>query len=353
MAEITRKELKQLINKKAFDRFYLIYGEEKMYVKADTDYLVTRLMGKEPPEFNFHSFSKDYSLDDIAVAVQVAPFVSEYNCVKISDLDFNSLNKDDMDRFTAILSNVPDTTVLIVTMPTLPQDAKKPGANFKKILTFFKKNGTVCAVNRETDISLARQIVRWADSRSIKIEQADAYKLQEYVGDDLYTIKNELDKLCNYVGDGGLITSEHIEMLVSKKLEANIFHLTDAIVAGNAARAFSILDTLFYNRADPNEIISIIGMAYIDFYRARVATECAVPMKDVTAEFGYGNRAFVLTNAVKKTAKISTDSLRDSLREITDATSKLRSVNVNGRILVESLVAKLILLATQGTRMSS
>ncbi len=348
MAEISRKELKQRINKKEYDRIYLIYGEEKMYVKADTDYLVTKLMGKQPPDFNYHTFSKDYTLDEIAVAVQVAPFVSEYNCVKVSDLDFNSLNKDDMEQFTAIMKNVPDTTVLIITMPTLLQEPKKLGANFTKVLNYCKKNGTACAINRETDISLARQIVKWADSRSIKIEQVDAYKLQEYVGDDLYAIKNELDKLCNYVGDGGLITGEHIELLVSKRLEANIFHLTDAIVAGNSVKAFQILDTLFYNRAEPNEIINIIGMAYVDFYRARVGAECAVPMKQIAEEFGYGKRAFVLKNAVAKVRRISTDNLRESLREIVDATSKLRSVSVNGRVLVEMLTAKLILLATDG-----
>ena len=39
MPELTRKELKQRINKAQFDKFYLIYGNEKMYVKLDTDNL--------------------------------------------------------------------------------------------------------------------------------------------------------------------------------------------------------------------------------------------------------------------------------------------------------------------------
>ena len=67
MSEINRKELKQKINSRIFDRIFLIFGEEKMYVKADCEYLVEKLCGKNPTEFNFHSFSKDYDLDDIAV----------------------------------------------------------------------------------------------------------------------------------------------------------------------------------------------------------------------------------------------------------------------------------------------
>lgn len=345
MSEINRKELKQKINSRIFDRIFLIFGEEKMYVKADCEYLVEKLCGKNPTEFNFHSFSKDYDLDDIAVAVQVVPFMSEYNVVVISDYDANNQPKSDVDRLLAILENVSDGCVVILAYPTLEQDPKKLGANFKSIYNYVKKHGTVCQNNRETDISLARQIVRWADKRSIKIEQADAYKLQEYVGDDLYTIKNELDKLCNYVGDGGLITGAEIELLVTKRLEANIFKLTDEIVACNSTKAFEILDTLFYQKADSNEIISVISMAYMDFYRARVAAECAVQISVIAKDFGYGRREFALKNAGRKTRNISTANLRDSIDEIINTTARLRSTSNNDRIMLETLVAKLIMLA--------
>ncbi len=348
MAEISRKDLRRAVSRKQFDNIYLIYGEEKMYIKTDTNFLVEKLVGKTPPEFNFHKFEKDYELDDIAVAVQVAPFVSEYNVVIISDIDVNdikSFTKSDLDRLISILDNVPDTTIVIFTMPTLKQDMKKLGSAFTKLKNYVKKNGTVCAVLRETDLSLAKQIIKWADSRGVKIEQADAFKLQEYAGFDLNTIKNELDKLCNYVGDGELITTEDIEFLVSKQLEANIFHLTDAIVASNADKAFNIVETLFYQKAEPNEIINIISMSYIDFYRARVAFESGTPLSEAAKDFGYGRREFAIKKAGGKTRRISTESLRESLSLITDTTAKLRSVSVNGRVLVERLVAELLILS--------
>lgn len=349
MAEISRKELKQLINIKQFDTLYLIYGEEKMYVRADTDLLITKLMGKQPPEFNYHSFNKDYDLDKIAVAVQVVPFMSEYNCVKIADFNADDVSKGELERFFAILDNAPDTTVVVLTMPTLELDAKKPGA-FAQILKYAKKKGTVCEIKRETDISLARQIVKWADSRGIKIEQADAYKLIEYTGADLNTVKNELDKLCNYVGDGGLITTRHIEELVTKRLEANIYSLTDAIVSGNGTKAFEILDVLLYQKADPNEIVGVIGMSYTDFYRARVSAECSVPLSETAKYFGYGRREFALKRASGKIRNISTDVLRECVDEITDTTEKLRSVSGNRRVYLEKLVAKLLMLCSGSIR---
>lgn len=347
MAQLNRKELKKQINSRDFQNVYLIYGEEKMYVRSDTDYLVAKLMGKEPPEFNYHNFSKDYNMDEIAVAVQVAPFLSEYNCVKVADFDANNCGKKELEGFIEIIKNVPDTTVLIISMPTLEQNPKKLG-DFSKLVTLVKKMGVVCEINKESDISLARQIVKWADSRNIKIEQADAYKLQEYVGFDLNSIKNELDKLCNYVGDGNIITTEHIELLVSKRLEANIYNLTDAIVEGNGTKAFEILDTLFYQKEEPNDIINVISMSYIDFYRVRIAQECGVSLSEISQEFGYGKREFVLKKAGTKIRKISTKALRDSVNEITVAYGEMRSASVNQKILVEKLVAKLLMYATRG-----
>lgn len=343
MSELNRKELKQRISKGLFDNIYLIYGEEKMYVKLDTDALVTKLMGKNPSEFNFHSFSAPCSLDEIAVAIQVLPFMSERNCVRVNDLDFNDLQKGELDQLLAIIKNVPDTTVLIFSMPTLEQEMKNLGAQFKKVKTAVEKNGVSCAEAKESDISLARQIVRWADKRSIKIEQPDAYRLQEYVGDDLNTIKNELDKLCNFVGDGGTITSEDIELLVSKRLEADIFKLSDAIIEGKSDLAYSMLDALFYQKVKADNILTIISYAYIDFYRAKVAQESGLMPNDVAQEFGYGRRAFVLKNAFAKVRRIPCSALRDSLSAIVDTMGSLHSATLNSRMVLEELVAKLLL----------
>lgn len=345
MPELSRNDLKQRINKGTIDKIYLFYGEEKMYIKTDTDRLVEKLAGKSPAEFNYHNFVSNYTLDDVAVAVQVAPFVSERNVVRVADLDMNALGKDDLDKLKAIIENVPDTTSLILTMPTLPQDIKKLGAGFNKILKVIQKLGTTCQYRRETDISLANQIVRWADKRGKKIEQADAYKLQEYVGDDLYTIKNELDKLCSYVGEREFITGEDIDLLVPRRLEADVFKLTNEIVGGNSDKAYNMLDALFSQRAEPDSILAVISNAYIDFYRMRVASDSGVSAKVIAEDFGYGNRAFVLNRIPPAVKRMTTESLRKSLDVITDTIGNLHSTSLNKRIELEKLVAKLLLFA--------
>ena len=327
MPELSRNDLKQRINKGTIDKIYLFYGEEKMYIKTDTDRLVEKLAGKSPAEFNYHNFVSNYTLDDVAVAVQVAPFVSERNVVRVADLDMNALGKDDLDKLKAIIENVPDTTSLILTMPTLPQDIKKLGAGFNKILKVVQKLGTTCQYRRETDISLANQIVRWADKRGKKIEQADSYKLQEYVGEREF------------------ITGEDIDLLVPRRLEADVFKLTNEIVGCNSDKAYNMLDALFSQRAEPDSILAVISNAYIDFYRMRVASDSGVSAKVIAEDFGYGNRAFVLNRIPPAVKRMTTESLRKSLDVITDTIGNLHSTSLNKRIELEKLVAKLLLFA--------
>ena len=345
MAQIPRRELVSKTNKGQFDNLYLLYGDEKLYIKADCDRLITKLMGKQPPEFNYHVFSSAYNLDEIAVAAQVAPFMSGYNTVKLADMDISSLKKDELEKLSAILKDLPDTTVFIIVMPTLEQDLKKPGEGFKKIQNYVAKRGTVCCYTKEDDIALARQVVKWADTRGIKIEQADAYRLIDYVGDDLNTIKNELEKICAYVGDNAVITGEHIELLASRRPEATVYELADAIVAENPDKAYYVLDALFYQKADPEFIIGILSAAYTDFYRVRVSAECGVPMSETAKAFGYKGREFVLKKAAGKTKRISTPALRDSLDAIVSTMADFHSTTLNKRVGLEKLIAQLLVLA--------
>lgn len=348
MPSIERKELRQQLGKKILKKYYLLYGDEKMYIKTDTAYLVEKLMGKNPPDFNYHAFKDNFNLDEIAVAVQVAPFMSEYNCVLISDLDVTD-NKlfpgGKIDRLIAILDNVPDGSIMIMSMPTLENDVKK--ASFQKLIKYFEKNGAAVYEKRETPLSLARQIIKWADSRGIKIEQADAYKLQEYVGTDLNLIKNELDKVCNYLGERDLITTKDIDLLVTRTPEADIYQLSEMIISGNGDKAYKILDVLLYTQVAPDAIVSVLGRAYMDFYRARVGAECGVPMDAVAKEFGYGNRAWVLGKCNQKTKLIPTNSLRDSLNAITEVNADMHSVSNNPRVTLENLIAKLLMYASE------
>ena len=104
---------------------------------------------------------------------------------------------------------------------------------------------------------------------------------------------------------------------------------------------------LFEQNEKPEIILSTLGSVYIDMYRMRVANESGKTIADVSTDFKYGRRDFVLKNALANSKSYSTGTLRRFLDAILDADIKLKSSRADSQILLETLIAKLILTARE------
>lgn len=345
MARLTESELKKQIKSRQFSPFYIIYGTESMLVKRYSDELVKAAAGKNPSDFNFHTFSGDINLDDFAASLQIVPFMSEYNCVYVSDVFLDNMDSNDIARFKEIIDNIVSGTILIISMPTYTP--VKNISHFKALIKKAEKNGNVCEFNKLNQSTLERYIAKWANENGKMISHVNASKLISNCGNDLNMLKNEVDKISAYAS-GEEITSDDIEKLSTVNLETKIFALSEAVLNGNSQKAFNTLDLLFYQREEPIMMLYVLSASYVDAYRMRVADECGVLKDDVAKDFSYKNRAFVLNNARRATAKVSTEALRKSLDLLTEADINFKSVSVNPRLYMEQLIAQLMLIAKEG-----
>ncbi len=345
MARLTEAELKKQIKSKSFSQLYLIYGNEQMFIKQYTKIIVEAVAGKNPSDFNFHTFSGDIDLDDFAASLQIVPFMSRYNCVVASDIYFDNMDKDSLDRFKEIVQRTIEGTVLIISMPT--STPSKNLAAFKNLIKYAEKLGSVCEFNKLNQSVLEKYVAKWANENGKLISHINASKIISNCGDDLNLLKNEVAKISLYAS-GDEITLADIDKLSTVNLEAKIFALSDAVLNGNGDKAFNTLDLLFYQREEPIMMLYVLSSSYIDAYRIRVADECGVLKEDVAKEFNYKNRAFTLANARKATSKISTEALRKSLCVLVEADERFKTSSINVRLYMEQLIAQLLMIAKEG-----
>lgn len=347
MPKISESELNKQIKNKAFSNMYLIYGNEKMFVSSYTKKLLDAVAGKDKNDFNFHEFSSEINFDDFAAAVQMVPFAAENNCVYLYDIAFDEMDKDSIDRLYEICSLGVQSTVIIFSMPSYVP--KKNARLFSSFVKKCDKIASVCNFEKQNHQMLEKFVAKWANEYGKIISHINAEKIINLVGEDLNLLKNETYKICSY-SDGEQVTDEDIEKLATVNLEAKIFSLADDVLNGYGDRAFNTLDKLFYQQEEPIKMLFVLSGAYIDAYRIRVADECAISKTQVATEFEYKNRAFVLDNSRRATARVSTDALRKSLDLLVDADIKFKSTSVNKRILMEQLIAKLLLISKEGRR---
>ena len=343
MPILKESDFKKHIASKQFSNLYFIDGEEKMLVGMYTDNLIKKLMGDNPPEFNYHVFPGDCDISDVSVSCSVVPFMCDKNCVKIVDLDIDDMLTEDVDALSDIAKNIPDTTVLILAMTTLPPPAK-PSKKLKKIKDIFEKNGIVAELSRRSELSLEKTICKWANDCGSKISPLMASKLINTCSNDLKILHSEIEKLSAFAGENE-ITEQMIELLVAKNLQAKIYDLFDYVIAQDFNKAMNTVDVLFYQREEPVSIVIALGNAYVDMYRARIATESAIPMKIFADELSYKNRAWVLDKMARQSRRISTSALRESISAVLDLNERMVSVTINPRVEIEKLISRLVLIA--------
>lgn len=345
MPEITEAELKKQIKKKDFSPIYVIYGTEQMFIKRYTEKLVEAVAGKNPSDFYFHRFGGEVDLDELAAAVQIVPFMSEYNCVLISDVFLDLMNADEIARFKDILARPVSGTVIILSMPSYVP--KRYAAALTSIIKKAKKYGSVCEFKELDRGTLERYAAKWANENGKMISRVNAAKLISYCGTDLNLLRNEIDKISAYA-KGEEITMDDINKLATVNLETRVFALSDAVLEGRGEKAFTILNQLFYQKEEPLMMIYVLSMAFIDAYRMRVADECGVTMAQVASDFSYKGRSFALKRARSSTSRVSTQALRNCLDALTEADGSFKTLTVNHRLYLEQLIARLLLIVREG-----
>ena len=348
MAKLNEQEFKKEMASGELKNLYVIYGNEKYLVKKYTQALVKKAVGKEPSDFDYYHISSDTSLEEIFDASQQIAVFSERKCVSVTDYDINSLSERDLKELVDFLPEISPTTVLIFSMPTLDTTGgkKKDGKGKSKFSSFIAAaadKGTVLELNKLGDIALETQLVKWAEKNGSKLEKVYASRIISMVGTDMNSLKNEIDKLSAYA-DGSEITPEIIELLCVKNSETKVYNLSKYITRNDFNSTYSELNILFGHNEKPEVILSGLSSAYIDLYRVKAAVESGVSVTQAASDFRYGNRSFVLKNAANTAAKYSFETLRKILDAILETDIKMKSTRGDARILIETLVAKILLI---------
>lgn len=343
MPALTESELKTQIKNAEYSNLYFLYGEEKYLIKHYTNLLLKKIVPPDFADFNLHTYEgKGADFEEISYAAEALPMFSEYSCIHIKDLPADSLNADASEKLEALISDIPETTVIVISLPTAEVNMKS--AKGKKLLSVIDRHGVSVCFSHAGAAQLAKLIEKGARDRGCAIAPSEANYLISLVGDDMSVILNELQKVCAYKKEGA-VTKADIDAVVIKNVQARAFDLAKALTANNCDAAMSILDTLFYMREEPVSILGAIITPYVDMYRAKVYVSGGMRAEDAAKDFNYKNKEFRLTNGSRSASKYTIVQLRKFLDILADADAMLKSSSTDGRIILEQTITRLMLVS--------
>lgn len=341
MPEITETELKKQIEKNSFSKLYFLYGEEKYMVEYYARRLTDKASAEGLRDFNFQKFDGgDADIDSISAAVEALPVMAERKCVAVSNLDVGALRSADAKKLEELLSDLPESCVLVIYLLSFNFDEKRD-KTWKKFLTTVNKAGVSVPLRRLSQAQIEKYICAGAEKRGCTLTRQNASRMLSLCGSDLQTALNELEKLCAYTGSGE-ISAQSVDTMTVRNLEARVFDLSKAILAGASDRAYTILSQLFQQNEEPVSILAVLSGAYLDIYRVKASLQSGFSAQEPAKHFDYARKEFRLNNAAYDAKRFSTPMIRQSLDALLEADVKLKSSRGDRRLVLEELVAKLI-----------
>ena len=328
MALISSSDLGKRIKNEDYDNLYFFYGHDVGALEAYVKKLINKLVPPSDQIMNLHKFDgKKIDVAEFANACEALPLFSNRVCVVINDLNMDSVAKTDGDDIRKVLSDLPETTVVVIyaTGTDLYKNKRALTDKNKRFCDFCAKHGSACEFAYKKASDLSKTIIANVQRFGCVISKSDAEYLANLCLCDSAFISQELNKLTSYA-EGRTITKEDIDALCVRRIESDGYALAVNILKGNAKMVFTRLSELADQNYEPFEILGIISFSMSDIYRAKLARASGKMANDVTSDFKYPrNREFSVRNAFSECANISAERIRKTIEILADTDLELKT----------------------------
>ncbi len=346
MAAVLEKDLKNNIDSGRFLPVYLLYGNDDGLKRLYSGMIASKAV-PDDNGFNIQRFDAESELQSVYDAALQFPLMSDRKCVTLCDFDFEKCGEQNFTRLQELITDLPDTTTLVLWFDTVEIDEKK-SSRFKKLVAAVEKAGGMAVrLDHRTATDLARMLCAAAAKRGCRLESSTAKYLIENCSADYNILKNELDKLTSYAS-GQLITSEMVDKVCVKSVEASIYNISRELTSRNIGKSINMLDELLFLKVKPHVILSVLAGAFVEMYIGKTAVAAGIKPAAAAADFGYKNREFVITRAVDNARRLDERSLGLCLKELMLADSCLKSSSADGRTVLEELMVKIVYIMSEG-----
>lgn len=242
--------LNQDIKSGDFKRFYLLFGEEEFLKQSYKKRLRQAVAGDDTMNYNYFE-GKGLDVRELISLANTMPFFSDRRLILVED---SGCFKAASDELVEALPEIPDTTCMVF----VESAVDKRNRLYKKV----KELGSAVELKRQSASQLAVWAGRILAQNGRKITSSDMNLFLERTGDDMETIRTELEKLISYTMGQEIVAREDIEAVTTVQVTNKIFDMVTAIVAGKTKTAMDRYEDLLTLKEPPMRILFLIARQF-------------------------------------------------------------------------------------------
>lgn len=163
---------------------------------------------------------------------------------------------------------------------------------------------------------MPRLLVGEAKQLGFGLEPAAARTLVDRMGANPVRLRNELERLALWAGEGGKVTAVDLDAMVSDTSEAAVWALSDALIERNAGKAATIAERLVSQGENVTGLIYGLASRLRNACSAAAQIEDGVPPKQV--ESSLGMHPYAAKQLVARLGKTSVDDLQAATIALAD-----------------------------------
>lgn len=246
----------------------IVYGTNRVRIEEQVNTLVKDYLG-EVDDFNRIVLDyNDATVESIIEEAQTLPFLSDKKAIIIQNATlFTALRAKNtvdhnIDLMIKYLENKEDDTLLVFSVQSENLD------NRKKITKIAKANGDIFEVGEMNEAELRDYIQSEIQNENVTFNPPVINMIIERTGVHYDTVKQELEKLLLYVDDE--ITTEHVEDVISKSLDQNVFLLTDYLLKNQKQDAVMLFRDLMLQKEEPIKLLGLVAGQFRLFYQTKI-----------------------------------------------------------------------------------
>ena len=297
---------------------YLLEGTEEYIKETALRKLEDALLAPGMEQLNA-SVLDNPKADELIAAAETLPFMADRRLVVVRGLSALTQGKDDAaqtDKLIEYLPNITKSACLVFYV-----QGKADGR--KRLYTALKKHAAVVSFEPLRDDELIRWIMQTIKSLGKAISSAVAQELAFTVGNDATQLRGEMDKLVAYAGEQAEITGEHIRQVAVRSLECTVFDMVDALVNGDAERAFALFAQLLRTGGDRVGSLAMILRQYRLLFHLKVMKEKRMPTQELRSRLAIPS--FAADRAEVQARAYSAAQLREAMLICVDTDYQIKS----------------------------
>lgn len=305
---------------------YLIYGVDKYLIDKEID----KIIKKNKIDNNSiirYSLNED-SIDNILEDANTFNLFSDTKLIIVNDANiFTSSNDILTDKIINYLNNYNDKSYLVFTLLSDKID------NRKKITKVMSDKGNIINLNKkEVDTNY---IISYLKDNGYQINMSDARMILNKVGNNLFSINNELDKLMLFKLEDKVIDKNSIDLLINENIDSSLFALVDSITNKDKNKMLKLYHECLLE-SDPIMIINMLANKYILLYQVKRLISDGYSDDKIAKELEV--HPYPVKLARNMCYSYSVKEILDIILKLANLDKDIKLGNVNGEVGLEFLL---------------